>query len=358
MLLRKLLLIALIFGLIACGQVQSASPVAAREPAPSGAAASPQPQRLATPQAPDAPPTIAGCPVLPANNIWNTPVDTLPVHARSAEYIASIGSNTGLHADFGAGLWEGSPIGIPYVVVPGAQPAVNITFDYSDESDPGPYPIPPDAPVEGGGDHHVLVIDQDHCTLHEVWLAEKINATTWTGGSGAIFDLNSNALRPDGWTSADAAGLPVFPGLVRYDEVAAGEINHALRFTASSTQRAYVWPARHFASSITDQSVPPMGQRFRLKQSFDISSLSPNAQVIARAMQKYGLILADNGSDWYISGVPDERWNNDVLHELDAITGDQFEAVDVSSLMVNPDSGQVGSPVEFTSFVFLPNMRR
>jgi hypothetical protein len=290
-------------------------------------------------------PTLGGCLVLPANNIWNAPVDALPVDAHSADYIATIGADTGLHPDFGSGTWQGAPIGIPFIVVPGTQPMVPVSFDYADESDPGPYPIPPDAPIEGGadstGDRHVLVLDNDTCVLYEMFDAWPQTDGSWIAGSGAMFNFTSNALRPAGWTSADAAGLPILPGLVRYDEVAAGAIKHAIRFTAALTQKAYVWPARHYASNSTDPARPPMGQRFRLKASFDISGFSPQVQVILTALKTYGLILADNGSNWYLSGVPDERWDNDVLHTLDNVKGSDFEAVDCSSLMVDPDSGGV-----------------
>ena len=292
--------------------------------------------------------TLDACPVLPADNIWNARVDTLPVHPRSTDYVNNIGRWTGLHPDFGSGLWDGGPIGIPYTTVPGTQTRVPVTFDYWDESDPGPYPIPPDAPIEGGpqstGDRHVLVVDRDNCVLYELFYAWPNSDGSWHAGSGAVFGLRSNALRPAGWTSADAAGLPILPGLVRYDEVAAGEIRHALRFTAPQTQRAYVWPARHYASTITDPSYPPMGQRFRLKAGFDISGFSREVQVILTVLKRYGMLLADNGSAWYLSGVPDSRWNNDdLVSALRQVPGDAFEAVDVSSLMVDPNSGQVAS---------------
>jgi hypothetical protein len=296
-------------------------------------------------------PEVAGCAVFPAGNIWSAPVDTLPVHANSDAYVATIGAGEYVHADFGSGEWppgSGAPIGIPYVAVPGTQPKVDVTFEYDDESDPGPYPVPPDAPIEGGadseGDRHVLVVDHDHCILYELYYAFPQPDGTWLAGSGAIFDLHSNALRPAGWTSADAAGLPILPGLVRYEEVAQGKIRHALRFTAPQTRRAYVWPARHYASDLTGAQYPPMGQRFRLRADFDVSGFSPPVQVILRALKTYGLILADNGAAWYISGVPDERWDNDVLHELHQVHGSDFEAVDVSPLMVDPNSGQVRSP--------------
>jgi hypothetical protein len=291
------------------------------------------------------------CTILPADNIWNTRIDNLPVDPNSDAYINTIGASTTLHADFGSGVWppgSTSPIGIPFVEVDADQPDVAINYTaYGYESDPGPWPIPHDAPIEGGvdgtGDRHTLVLDRENCMLYELYRAFPQNDGSWNADSGAMYDLTSHELRPDGWTSADAAGLPIYPGLVRYDEVASGEINHAIRFTAAQTQRAYVWPARHFASSITDSRYPPMGQRFRLKADYDISGYSPEVQVILTAMKEYGIILADNGSSWMISGAPDERWDNQMLHEWDDIPGSAFEAVDVSSLMVDPDSGQVGS---------------
>jgi len=293
---------------------------------------------------------LDGCQVFPTNNIWNVPVDNLPLDSNSTAYVNTIGASTTMHADFGSGLWDGGPIGIPFVSVTASQPLVNVAFDYSDESDPGPYPIPSDAPIEGGsqssGDRHVLVLDHDNCVLYELYAAYPQPNGSWDAGSGAIFGLESNALRPAGWTSADAAGLPILPGLVRYDEVAAGEIRHAIRFTAPQTRRAYVWPARHYASSLTGAQYPSMGQRFRLKSSFDVSSFSPAVQVILVALKKYGMILADNGSSWYLSGVPDDRWDNDALHEFGQIPGSAFEAVDVSSLLVDPDWGATSGDVE------------
>lgn len=298
----------------------------------------------AIPSRQEGPPEIAGCAVFPGDNIWNTPVDTLPKDPNSDAYITTIGADKPVHPDFGSGLYEGSPIGIPYVVVLGTQPRLKVSFLYEDESDPGLYPIPPDPPIEGGpasdGDRHVLILDRDHCILYELFYAFPQADGSWRAGSGALFHLNSHALRPAGWTSADAAGLPILPGLVRYDEVISGEIRHALRFTAPQTRRAYVWPARHFASRLTDMRYPPMGQRFRLRADFDISGFAPPIQVILRALKKYGMMLADNGSPWYISGVPDERWNNDMLRQLRRLRGSDFEAVDVSSLIVHPDSGQ------------------
>ncbi len=289
-------------------------------------------------------PQIAGCEAFPANNVWNTPIDTLPVDANSAQYVATIGAAAPGHPDFGSGLYDGEPIGIPYATVPGTQPKVKVSFQYADESDPGPYPIPPNVPIEGGaqstGDRHVLVIDKDNCILYEMWSSYPQPDGSWQAGSGAIFQLKSNALRPAGWTSADAAGLPIFPGLVRYDEVAAGAILHAIRFTAPQTRNTYIWPARHEASDLTGKNYPPMGQRFRLKASFNISGFSQPVQVILTALKKYGMILADNGSSWYLSGAPDDRWDNDTLHEIAQLQGADFEAVDESSLMVQANSGQ------------------
>lgn len=298
------------------------------------------------------PPQIAGCDIFPGDHIWNTPIDDLPVHPNSANYINTIGANQGLHADFGSGVWppgSNSPIGIPYIDVPGSQPLVPVTFIWwPDESDDGPYPIPTNAPIEGGpdgdGDRHVIVLDRGSCMLYEMYSAFPQSNGSWEAGNGAVYDLNSYNLRPDGWTSADAAGLPILPGLVRYDEVASGEIRHAIRFTAPDTQASHLWPARHDASSLTGANYPPMGLRLRLRADFDISTYPPEIQVILQAFKTYGLILADNGSAWYISGVPDARWDNDMLHEMDDITGADFEVVDVSSLMINPNSGQAVQP--------------
>ena len=290
-------------------------------------------------------PSIGGCSIFPFDNIWNARVDGLPVAANSAAYVSTIGTTRTMHPDFGAGMWDGGPIGIPFVMVPADQLGVAVTFDYDDESDPGPYPIPADPPIEGGpnsgGDRHILVLDTGHCLLYELYYAFPSAGGGWHAGSGAVFDLISDVLRPDTWTSADAAGLPILPGLVRYDEVAAGEIRHAIRFTAPVTQKRHVWPARHDASSNTSASVPPMGQRFRLKASFEISSVSPEMRVILTAMKRYGIILADNGSAWYVSGAPDSRWNDDdLVSSFHRIPGSAFEAVDTSSLMISADSGQ------------------
>ncbi len=267
----------------------------------------------------------------PADNAWNTRIDTAPVDPASATLIASIGRSGHLHPDFGAN-WNGGPFGIPYVVVSGSQKRVPVSFDYASESDKGPYPIPANAPIEGGasasGDRHVIVLDRDAWRLYELFDAHPLGGgTSWHAGSGAVFDLSSNALRPAGWTSADAAGLPILPGLVRYDEVAAGHIDHALRFTVATTRRAYVAPARHYASSRTSASLPPMGMRVRLTKGYDISGFPPQAKVVLQALKTYGMIVADNGSNWYISGAPDRRWSDDELGTLKSVPGSAFEVV-------------------------------
>jgi hypothetical protein len=288
-------------------------------------------------------PTIGGCPVFPADNIWNTRIDQLPVHPNSSTWVNTIGASAVVHPDFGSGLWDGGPIGIPFVTVPGTQTKYPATFLYQGESDPGPYAVPLNAPIEGGsaatGDRHAIAIDTTNCILYELYRAFP-QSSSWRGDSGAIYNLRSHQLRTESWTSADAAGLPIFAGLVRYDEILSGEIRHAIRFTVPRTRRAYVWPARHYASSLTGTEYPPMGARFRLKASFDISGFSPRNQIILTAMKRYGIILADNGSAWYISGAPDERWNNAELRALRAITGSNFEAVDATTLMIDPNSGQ------------------
>jgi hypothetical protein len=275
--------------------------------------------------------SLEGCQAFPADNPWNQDISGLPVHQNSANYLASIGLDTGLHPDFGT-VWDGAPIGIPYVVVHASQPKVPVTFEwYGDESDPGPYPIPLDAPIEGGpqsdGDRHVIAVDVDNHMLYELYHAYP-TATGWTAGCGAIFDLTSNALRPAGWTSADAAGLPIFPGLARYDEIVErGELTHALRFTVSSTQRGYIAPATHYASSSTNANLPPMGLRVRLRADFDVTPFPECVQVILRGLKKYGMIVADNGANWYISGAPDSRWSDDDLHSLGQVKGRDFEVV-------------------------------
>jgi len=304
------------------------------------------------------PPSIGGCAILPGDSIWNTPIDTLPVDPQSDAYVASIGADVHFHADFGSGTWEGGPIGIPYCVVAGDQSLVDVSFGYASESDPGGYPVPSGAPIEGGaeseGDRHVLILDNQNCRLYELFAAYPQRDGSWQAGSGAIYDLGSNDLRPAGWTSADAAGLPILPGLVRYEEVVAGEIRHAIRFTAPRTRRDYVWPARHQAGHGDSADLPPMGQRFRLKASTEISGYSIEVQVILVAMQAYGIILADNGSSWYLSGVPDERWDNDTLRELRSIKGTDIEAVDCKSLQVSADSGQARIPAPALGRILLP----
>lgn len=275
---------------------------------------------------------IGGCPIFPNDNFWNIPIAALPVHPMSNAWINSIGSNQGFHMDFGSGLWDGGAIGIPYNTVSGSSTtAYTVDFYYPDESDPGPYPIPSAPNIEYGGDHHILVVDTDDCTLYEIYDASYADGQ-WSGGSGAIWNLNSNNLRPYDWTSADAAGLPILPGLARYEEVLAGEINHALRFTTNCTANYYIWPARHIAPSGNCANPVPFGARFRLKASYNISGFSPQAQVILQAMKTYGIVLADNGSPWYVSGSPNAGWDNDVLHEIDVVKGSDFEVVDTSSL--------------------------
>jgi len=270
--------------------------------------------------------------VFPADNPWNTPIDTAAVDPNSAAIVANIGLTTSLHPDFGANL-DGIPFGIPYIVVSGTQAGVHVTFDVADESDPGPYPIPPNPPIEAGGDAHVLVVDRGHWKLYELFAAQRQADGSWHAGSGAIFDLSSNALRTAGWTSADAAGLPILPGLVRFDEVSAGDISHALRFTVSRSRRAYIPPARHWASSDASSLRPPMGMRVRLKAGVDMSGYPPNAQVILRALKKYGMIVADNGSNWFLSGVADARWNDAEINTLKAIKGSDFEVVRMTGVV-------------------------
>lgn len=313
--------------------------------------------------------TIAGCQVLPTDNIWNTPVASLPVLPNSAQIVSFInthcsGNNctprTALKADFGSGLWEGAPIGIPYASVPNGQAMVPIdfeTFGWPDESDAGPYPIPPGAQIEGGpdseGDRHVLTVRQGTCALYELYYSwPHGNGPTgeptcnepggWCGASGAVYDLDSNALRPNGWTSADAAGLPILPGLANQPEVAAGEIRHALRFTVSVTRdgaAGWIWPARHEAGSSTNTNAPRMGERLRLRADYPLTGFSPQARILVIALKRYGLILADNGTNWFISGVPHANWNNDVLNQLQSIPGSAFQVVDSSSLQIDPNSG-------------------
>jgi hypothetical protein len=271
------------------------------------------------------------CPVFPASNVWNQRVDRLPVAAGSRTIVASIGADRTLHADFGSGLWEGSPIGIPITVVGKAQPKSTVSFAYASESDAGPYPIPRNVRTEGGSDHHAVIVDRDRCRLYELYALER-KGDRWRAGSGAIWDLRSNRMRPRGWTSADAAGLPILPGLARYEDVAQGRIDHALRFTANRTRRAYIYPARHFASDATDPTLPPMGLRMRLKASYPIAGFPRQSRIVLAALKRYGMIVADNGSSWYVTGAPDSRWSNDDLHALHNVPGSAFEVVDTSSL--------------------------
>jgi hypothetical protein len=285
------------------------------------------------------PPMIAGCPVLPADNPWNQRVDRLPVARDSAQLIGRIGLADPVHPDFGT-VYDGAPNGIPYQVVGGQTPRVPVSFEFASESDRSRYPLAPNVAIEGGagrsntGDRHVIVVDRKTCQDYELYDAfAHDHGRRWSAGSGAIFDLRSDRLRPAGWTSADAAGLPILPGLVRYSEVAAGAIDHALRFTAPCTGPRYVYPARHDASTCSGRFAPPMGLRIRLKAGVSLAGLPEQARVVAQALKTYGLILADNGSPWYISGAPDPRWNDSALHELDHLTGSDFQVVDTSSLL-------------------------
>ncbi len=288
----------------------------------------------------------------PADNAWNTDISHAPVDPNSANLIASIGLTTGLHPDFGSGTYGGSIIGIPYVVVSNAQAPVPIRFTlYADQSDPGPYPVPPDAPIEGskpkgghfGGDRHVLVLDRDSNRIYEMWRSYPRKSAGWKAGSGAIFHADSDDVRPTaqpGWTSADAAGLPMFPGLARYDEAGGiGVIPHALRFTVQNTRRAYVPPANHCASDSPDPNLPPMGMRVRLRASYVIPpSFSAPTRAILQALKTYGMMVADNGGNWFISGAPDARWDNDSLvGELGQVQGSDFEVVQMNGI-VTPQS--------------------
>jgi hypothetical protein len=274
---------------------------------------------------PDAP----GCPLFPETNVWNKPVGQLALRSNSRKIVRAIGARLPVHADFGSGLWNGGPIGIPITVVNSSQATSPVDFEYDDESDAGPYPIPSGVAIEGGedsdGDRHAIIVDSDSCTLYELF---ALYPSPWTAGSGAIWSLTSNALRQRGWTSADTAGLPILPGLVRYEEVAAGRIDHAIRFTVSRSRRDYVYPARHFASSLTSKSLPPMGLRLRLRANYPVSHFPYQAQVVLKALKRYGMIVADNGSSWYLTGAPDPGWNNDQLHTLGKVKGSDFRVVD------------------------------
>jgi len=293
------------------------------------------PASVATP----AGPALGGCPVFPANNVWNTPINNLPVDPNSAAYINTIGRSAPLHADFSS-----TGGGIPYNIVPAGQPLVSVDFVANSQGDPGPYPIPANAKIEQGSDHHVLVLDQGNCKIYELWEASlNTDGVTWSANNGAIFDLNSDILRPSGWSSADAAGLPILPGLVKYDEVMSGQINHAIRMTAPQTLDTFRWPARHEASSLTGTQYPPMGERFRLQASFDVTSFPAPVQVILNALKKYGAILADNGSSWYLTGAPDSRWNDSEMATISQVLGSNMEAVAESSLGVEINSGAVAN---------------
>ena len=280
---------------------------------------------------------------------WNTDISKSPVDPNSTAIINYIGSTIGLHPDFGSGEYNGSNMGIPYVVVDGTQPGVNITAQYSDESDPGPMPIPSNAPIEGypnpgSGDRHVLVLDNANCFLYELYSSYPNTDGSWNVGSAAVWDLLSNEQRPWTWTSADAAGLPIFPGLVRYDEVAAGQIQHAIRFTLQNSRAAFVPPASHWAATTSNANAAPMGMRMRLKASFDVSGYSATNQVILNAMKKYGIIMADNGSSMYISGAPDSRWSNDDLHNLGNVTAGNFEVVQMNPIYTSANVPQGAAP--------------
>jgi hypothetical protein len=290
------------------------------------------------------PPGAPGCSVFPSNNVWHADVSKLPVNTKSKAWLASMNaSSTRLHPDFGPS-GESMPYGIPYTIVSGSHAKVNVSFDYDDESDAGPYPFGPDTKIEGGsnadGDRHAIMIDKSTCVLYELYDAHY-SAGGSTAGSGAIFNLKSNKLRPAGWTSADAAGLPIFAGLVRLDEVKAGKVDHAIRVTAQRTDRMYIWPARHQAGEAINHNLPPMGARFRLKSGYSISRFRSDTQTILRAMKKYGLIVADNGSNWFFQGTAEDGWSTAMLDQLKSVPASAFEAVDESSLMIDPNSGAV-----------------
>ncbi len=285
-----------------------------------------------------------------SDNFWNTDISGAPVDANSGAIINFIGPTIGMHADFGSGQYQGSNIGIPYAVVGGTQSPVSINFTaYGDESDPGPMPIPGNASIEGdpnpgNGDRHVLVLDNSNCFLYELYSSYPNTDGSWNAASAAVWDLLANEQRPWTWTSADAAGLPIFPGLVRYDEVAAGQIQHAIRFTLPQSRAAMVLPATHWAANSTDPNAPPMGMRLRLKAGYDISGFSTNVQVILSAMKKYGLIMADNGSAMYISGTPDSRWDNNDLHNLSQVPASAFEVVQMNPIYVASNVPQGAAP--------------
>ena len=300
---------------------------------------------VAVPSAAIPPPGAPACAVFPSNNVWHADISKLPVNKHSSAWLSSMNAgSTHLHPDFGPS--GGFPYGIPYDVVPSSHPKVFLTFDYADESDKGPYPFDQSTKIEGGssasGDRHAIMIDSGTCTLYELYDA-RYSSSGSTAGSGAIWSLKSNVLRPAGWTSADAAGLPIFAGLVRLDEVRAGNVDHAIRVTAQRTDMSYIWPARHQAGAAHDADLPPMGARFRLKAGYDISHFQADTQVVLRAMKKYGLIVADNGSNWYFQGTAENGWDTTMLDQLKTVPASAFEAVDESSLMVASGSGAVKS---------------
>jgi hypothetical protein len=288
---------------------------------------------------------VAGCPVFPDNNYWHTDISDLPQHARSDAWLRHMSPRSKLHPDFGRAYGEQAvPYGIPVTVVGDAHRRVRVRFTYARESDRVRYPLGKDTKIEGGrrssGDRHAIIVDKSRCRLYETWNTRKRNGR-WHAGSGAVWDLRSNALRKDGWTSADAAGLPILPGLLRWSEVRKGRVDHAIRFTTDVTDRRYVWPARHQAGSVNNRRYPPMGARFRLKASHDLSQYSARTRVVLRAMQSYGLVLADNGSPWYFQGEASAKWPSKLISELKQVPARAFVAVDTSSLMVDPDSARV-----------------
>jgi hypothetical protein len=308
--------------------------------AAAGPAATAVPGSTAAPKAlrPRASIPGSGCTVFPSDNVWNSDISKLPVNSKSGTWLRTMNSDsTLLHPDFGK-----SPYGLPFAVVDNGHPTVGIRFTYASQSDPGPYPFGPDIPLEGGSDRHALIVNKDTCTLYELFAAHWHHGDPYAG-SGAIFDLGSNVLRADTWTSADAAGLPILPGLVRYDEVAAGVIDHAIRFTADLTDCHHIWPARHDAGTC-NSNYPPMGARFRLKAGFSLQGFSGKAKVILRAMKHYGLILADNGSNWFFQGTEDQLWTNRLLDQLKTVPASAFVAVDESACRVDPDSAEANCP--------------
>ncbi|MGI5242811.1 hypothetical protein [Dactylosporangium sp. CA-139066] len=340
---RRTIAVLAVLVLQGCSQ-SAAKPPATAPSADSSALPAGQGALGAAPSGSASPSAAGPCTIFPADNVWHADVSKLPVHRDSAAWVASIGATAHAHPDFGSGLIDGAPFGIPVTVVPAGQARVKVGFTYAGESDPGPYPIPKNARIEGGpnagGDRHVIVQDTAACKAYELFDAHPNADGSWKAGSGAVYDLRGNALRKAGWTSADAAGLPILPGLPRADEAAAGRIDHAIRFTAPKTRKSYIWPARHAASDATDAALPPMGARFRLKASVDISKYPPQARAVAQALKTYGAILADNGSPWYFSGTQDDRWNNGQLDALKSLKGSDFEAVDSSLLMLDPNSAR------------------